>query len=181
MNNKTSLLTAVLMAGIGIALIVLHNRVDILSWISVLIGIMFIIPSLFSLGITFFGHREPEKSVSVSTVIASLGGLGLGIAMCVASGTFAGIFVYVFAGILIVAGIYHIVFITWLAKPYVLPGWFYVIPVLLIIAGVVILFTSVRTLNDVAVLITGIAFILSAVNSIIELVATRPQQKQIKD
>lgn len=174
MNSKTNLLMAVLMAGTGIALIVLHNRVDILSWISVLIGIMFIIPSLFSLGLTFFSGNREDRSSSASSIIASIGGLGLGVAMCIVPGTFAGIFVYVFAAILVVAGLWHIVFITWLAKPAVMPGWFYAIPVLLVIAGVAILFTSIKTINNVVVLITGIAFICSAVNSILELVATRP-------
>lgn len=176
MNNKTSLLTSVIMAGVGIALIVLHNRVDILQWISILLGVMFIIPSLFALGITFFAPASQDvgdKNVKFSSIIAGLGGLGLGIAMCLIPSTFASIFIYVFAGVLIVAGIYHIIVVGFMSKTLIVPGYYYVIPALLIVTGLVIIFSSLRTLNSVVVLITGIMLILSAVNSFMEYIITR--------
>lgn len=184
MNNKTNLLTAVIMAGVGIALIALHNRVDILQWISILLGVMFIIPSLFALGITFFGNKpgqQTDRGATVSSTIAALGGLGLGIAMCLIPSTFAGIFIYIFAGVLIVVGIYHIVVVGYLSKTFVLPAYNYIIPALLIVTGLVILFSSLRTLNNVVVLITGIALLLSAFNSLLEYIsAQRAPRRQLK-
>lgn len=87
---------------------------------------------------------------------------------------FVGLLAYIFAALLILYGIFHIIVIGFWAKPIVLPMWFYVIPVLMIVAGVVLLCTSVRTLNSAVVLITGIALVASAVNSLLEMVSMSP-------
>ncbi len=181
MNKKTNLLTAAVMAGVGIALIILHNHVDILQWISILLGVMFIIPSLWALGVSFLGHRpgdDSDSSTQVSTIVASIGGIGLGVAMCLIPSTFAGLFIYVFAGVLIVAGIYHFIVVRFMSKTFVIPGFYYIIPSLLVVAGLVIMFSSLRTLNNVVVLITGVMLILSAINSFIEYIGTMRQPRR---
>lgn len=185
MNNKTNLLTAVIMAGVGVALIVLHDRVEILQWISIMFGIMFIIPSIFTLGAMIYGrHRSDEEKrtnsgVATAGTIAAIGGLGLGLAMCIVPDVFASIFAYVFAGVLIIAGIYHVSIVGYMSRTISLPGYFYVIPALLIVTGLVIIFTSLKTLNNVVVLVTGIALIMSAVNSIMEFIGSKKKPKNL--
>lgn len=179
MRTKTNIFTAIVMAVVGIALIVLHDRVDLLAWTAVLIGIMFMIPSVFALVMTFYNRRyRSDRGVNVSTVIASLAGIALGLAMCITPSTFAAILVYVFAAILVISGIYHVLFISWLARPLTIPGFCYIIPALLIVTGFVIIFTSIRTLNTVVVLVTGIALLLSAVNTAIETVTARRTDRE---
>lgn len=184
MKTKTNIFTAILMAAVGIALIALHDRVELLSWIIIMIGILFMIPSLFALAMTIISARgKTDRGVNASTIIASLGGLCLGLAMCITPTTFAAILVYLFAAVLIIAGIYHVLIIGWLSRPLVVPGYCYIIPALLIVTGGVIIFTPIHTINDVVVLVTGIALLLSGANSFIEVATAReaPVDRQITE
>lgn len=177
MKTGNNWLTILIVFVVGVLLIVWHQRVDILSWIVMAVGLMLIIPSLYSL-ISALVRKKDEANIthsaSSSTIIASVGALALGIWMVVTPGFFVGLLAYIFGAILILYGIFHIVTIGFWARPFVLPGWMYIIPVLMIGAGVVILCTSVRTIQSTVVLITGIALVASAVNSLCEGVATNP-------
>lgn len=178
MSGKIDLFTSVIVLAVGIALICLYQRVDILDWIVILIGIMFMIPGIFSL----VSGISSRMSGNVASVIAGIGAIVLGAVMCIFPTPFAHILVYIFAGILIVGGIYHIAFIGWLSKPFILPWYYYIIPVLMIIAGLLMIFTDLRTINSVVVLITGISLVCSSFNSLIEWVATHPsKKKEIED
>lgn len=177
MKTGNNWLTILIVFVVGVLLIVWHQRVDILSWIVMAVGLMLIIPSLYSLISALVRKKDDANithSASSSTIIASVGALALGIWMVVTPGFFVGLLAYIFGAILILYGIFHIVTIGFWARPFVLPGWMYIIPVLMIGAGVVILCTSVRTIQSTVVLITGIALVASAVNSLCESVATNP-------
>ncbi len=177
MNGRSNLMTAVIVGVVGALLIAFKGRGDLLTWIAVLIGIMFIIPSVYTLCVELFSRDKAR--VTPLAVITSLGGLGLGIAMCIVPEVFVGIFIYLFAALLILGGIYHVVFITWLARPFRLPLWFYIVPAVLIVTGIVILCNTVDANASVIVLVTGIGFLLFAINSIMEYVATRPGREAV--
>lgn len=167
MTRNSNILMAVITGAIGILLVVLHNSINLLNWISIAVGIMLLIPSIFILW-----SSTSSKVKSPGTTVVSVVTLLLGLAMCIFPGFFAGFFVYVLAIMLIVFGVYHIVDIIGWTKITTIPAYFYIIPVLMIIAGVVILCTSVHDINSVVVLITGIALIASAVNSLLEFAGT---------
>ena len=172
-------LTAVIVLTVGILLVVWHNRIDVLNWIVVIVGLGLVVPGLYSL-ISAFARagsksaKKDEYSAGRSTIIASLGALALGVWMIVSPGFFVELLAYMFGAILIVYGVFHIVFLSVCSRPYIMPGWYYIIPVLMIGAGVVILATSVRTMNSVVVLISGIALIASAFNTMLEIAGTHP-------
>lgn len=184
MKSRSNWLTIIIVFVVGILLIVWHQRIDILSWIVISAGLMLVIPGLYSLISAMVRKKEDGKinySASSASIVASVGALALGIWMIVNPAFFVGLLAYIFAAILILYGIYHIIVIGFRAKPIIMPGWFYIIPVLMIIAGVVLLCTSVRTLNSVVVLITGIALVASAVNSMLETVSMTPtRMKQVE-
>lgn len=176
-------LTAIIVMIVGILLIVWHNEANLLDWFVVAVGIMFIIPGLYSLisALVRKGEKEKQKmehSAASSTIIASVGALALGIWMALSPGFFVGLLAYIFGGILILYGIFHIIFVGFWSRPYVLPFWFYVIPVLMIVAGLVIICTNVRTMNSVVSLITGIALVASSVSTILEISAVNPAGKR---
>ena len=174
MRGKTDLFTSVIVLAVGIALICLYQRVDILDWIVVIVGIMFMIPGIFSL----VGGMASKRPGNASSIVAGVGAICLGVVMCIVPSFFAHILVYIFAGILIIGGIYHIAFLGWMSRPFVLPWYYYIIPILMIGAGLLMIFTSLRTLNNAVVLITGIAFVCSSFNSLIEWIATHPSKKK---
>lgn len=172
-NGKTDLFTSLIVGIAGIAMIVLHNRIDIMEWIVVMIGVMFIIPGVFSV---LLGALSKQRK-STTSVIAGIGAIALGVIMCAMPAQFAGIMVIIFGAILIIAGSYHLCFVAWLSRPFVLPFYYYIIPVLLIVTGVIVMFTNVRTINSIVLLVTGIAFICSAISSLMEWIATHPSHR----
>ena len=79
-------LTAIIVMVVGILLIVWHRNAELLNWFIVAVGIMFIIPGLYSLisALVRKGNKEKEKvehSAASSTIIASVGALALGVWM----------------------------------------------------------------------------------------------------
>ena len=166
MNAKSNTLTAVIFFIAGILLIIFNERINLLAWVSILIGVTFIIPSAYSLYVSLTAKGDSTTKTQLS--IMSVAGLVMGLCMCIFPNVFAGIFVYLFAALLIIGGIYHILIISYMSRPLVLPGYLYIIPALMILSGVIILFTSLREINSAVVLITGIALVLSAINTMLE-------------
>lgn len=175
-NSGSNWLTILVVFVAGVLLIAWHTRIDILQWVVTLVGITLIVPALYSFIIALGRKRrgegeQTERTARASTLWASVAAMALGIWMVVNPSFFAGLLAYIFGAILVLYGIYHIIMMSYWLKPLVFPFWFYVIPVLMIVSGIVILASSVREMNSVVVLITGIALVSSAVNSVLEYTA----------
>lgn len=89
-----------------------------------------------------------------------------------------GLIVYVFGALLLVYGVYELVWAAWMARPFRMPVYFYLVPILMIIGGIVILCTTIRTMNQVMMLLTGILLLASAINSTLEYVAMHPAKRR---
>ncbi len=173
MSGKTDLFTSIVVAAVGVVMICLYQRIELLSWIVILIGAMFAIPGIFSI---ILGMRSKEKGGSTTGILTGIGATALGAFMILMPSSFTGILVFIFAGLLIIGGIYHIIFVAYLSRPFILPVYYYIIPILMVIAGIVLLTTSVRTLNNVVVLVTGVSFVLWSVSTLMEWIATHPSK-----
>lgn len=169
LTSKSNLFTAVIVGVVGILLIVLHSHIDLLNWTAVAVGLMFVLPSLFVL-CSGIGRKE---TMPPGTILVAVGGLIFGLLMCIFPSAFAGFFVYVFAALLIIMGVLQLVDISSWSKVVKMSYYVYIIPILLIATGIVILCTTLRDINTVVVLITGIALIASSLNTFIEYFATR--------
>lgn len=177
MKNPGNWLTTLVVFVAGVLLIAWHSRIDILQWIVDLVGITLIVPALYSFIIALGRKRRGEgdetvRTARTSTLWASIGAIALGVWMVCDPTLFAGLLAYIFGALLVLYGIYHIVLMSYWLRPFAFAFWFYVIPVLMIIAGIVILASSVRDMNSVVVLITGIALVASAVNTLLEYTAS---------
>lgn len=161
-SNNNQFLTAIIVGLVGLLLIIFEGRGDLLRWIAILIGIMFIVPGAFVLTGEL---RCPADQRSDSAVVASAGCLALGVCMCVVPGVFVGIFIYLFAFMLILGGVYQIIFISRMTG---LGGTFYIIPVVLALTGIVMLCAGAERDASVIVLIMGIGMVLYSVNTLFE-------------
>lgn len=189
MRPASTVFYGILVVLIGILLIVFHNHGELLSWVVILAGISLIIPCLYTLISTVSGERKQRRQgvdtfslrlMTSGMVVTSVIGIGLGIWLVVSPGFFIGFLAYAFAVLLIIYGIYHLCILLWVCKPLKMPGYFYIIPVLLIIAGLVILFSTVREIQSAVILITGIGLIGAGFSSIIEYIAARSAAQAIK-
>ena len=116
------------------------------------------------------GNRIYRSKASFAYgVIASLGGMGLGLWMVISPATLIGIIVYLFATILVIAGLYNILMLAYGHRPIKFPVWMYILPSLMTIAGIIILCTDVKSIESTVVLITGISIVAFAVNRFLEL------------
>lgn len=184
-NSGNNWLTILVVFVAGILLIAWHSRIDILQWVVVLVGIALIVPALYSFIIALGRRRrgegdERQRTARTSTLWTSVAAMALGVWMVLDPTFFAGLLAFMFGGILVLYGIYHIVLMSYWLRPAVFPFWFYIIPVLMLASGIVILCTGVRAMNSVVVLITGIALVASAVNSMLEYTAASSGRRSIE-
>lgn len=173
MNSKGNILTSTLLLFVGVALIALYNRVELFSWIVIAIGILFILPSLYNLIVLIISKRDKERTARTPGIVSSIGGLCLGICMLVDPNIFVGILVYLFAALLVVGGISQIALIAYGTAPLRAPWWMYIAPVIITGVGVWMLCSNILDIQSTVVLITGIAFVITAINSILVYVGAR--------
>lgn len=190
MNTK-SWLTILVTAIVGVLLIVFYDHGEILSWVVTLFGVCLIIPAVYNLISTLRVRKRlrlesqthtntrplPAGAVSAS-MVASVAGIALGVWMLLTPDFFVGLIVYVFGALLIVYGIYELVWVAWMAKPFRMPFYYYLVPILMIVGGIVILCTSIRTMNQIMMLLTGILLLASALNSALEIVSMHPAKRR---
>lgn len=184
-NSGNNWLTILVVFVAGVLLIAWHSRIDILQWVVVLVGITLIVPALYSFIIALGRRRRGEgdqdrRTARTSTLWTAVAAIALGVWMVLDPTFFAGLLAYMFGAILILYGLYHIVTMSYWLRPVVFPFWFYIIPVLMIAAGIVILCTTVRMMNDIVVLVTGIALVASAVNSMLEYTASASARRALE-
>lgn len=189
MRPKSSLFYGLLVIAIGILLIVFNNRGELLSWVVILAGLALIIPCVFTLANAINDNRRASRSgtdtfnqrmMTTGVIITSIIGIGLGVWLVVSPNFFIGFIAYGFAILLILYGIYHLCVVIWMCRPLVLPAGFYIIPSLMIIAGLIILLTNVRYIKSAVIIITGIGLIGAGVSSILEYVAAGSSQRAIE-
>lgn len=182
MRPKSTILYGLLVILIGALLIAFNNNGELLTWVVVLAGIALIVPCLYTLITTVSDGRRDRAAgtdnlstriMSTGVIITSVIGIGLGIWLVASPNFFIRFIAYAFAVILILYGIYHLCVVVWLCAPAKMPLGYYILPLLLIIAGLVILCTDLRNLKSAVIIITGFGLIFAGISSILEYWAVR--------
>lgn len=143
-------------------------------YLVITIGVLFLVPGLISV----FGYLAAGKQGSRSFPIAGLGSLLFGLWLMIMPAFFVGILMYVLGAILVLAGISQIVNLSAARSWTVVPGGFFVIPVLVLIAGIVVLFNPF-TAATVPFIILGVSSIVYGLSDLISI--TRFREKKEKD
>ncbi|MDE5799635.1 MAG: DUF308 domain-containing protein [Paramuribaculum sp.] len=203
MNNKfSSWIITLVIAVVGVLLIVWHNEVDLFSWLIRALGIILAAPAIYVLlsSLSALRHNRlkataeitdahtgttelkfSSSTVAWSLIIVSVATIVLGFWMLINPGFFVGLVSYLFAIVVIIFGILQIVDVAYLTRPVILPVYFYILPALLIIAGIVIMCTNVKTIDGVVTLITGILLVLYSVNRIAQQIVYYSESRKIKN
>lgn len=176
MTSKFTFLLNIFAFVVGVLFIVLFcNGVGAFEVFSVILGISFILISCFSL-ISMFAKEKadfvPERRTNWM-IIPDVGGLILGIVLVAAHEFFAEFLSAVFAVLLIVGAIYKLWGLYAIRKTVVYPKWFYIVPTVIFICGIVLFTIGINAVQKVLSLIIGIAFVAYAVNSLLEYIAYR--------
>ncbi len=176
MNGKGSIITNLIILLAGVLLCWLSNRPHVLHTIIFITGIIFIVPALINI-VMLFGHSnsEEKKSYVMKVVdwITSGAGIILGICLVLSPDFFLPILVYLFGAIAVLGGLFQIYMLSYGFRPVKFPATLYIIPVVLLVGGVVMLFTGhygedgVGLADQTVLLMTGIGMILFAINTFV--------------
>ena len=174
-NYKSVVYRAVLSIILGVVLVSWPGAA--LKYIIMLIGLIFLLTGLISYVMT---NREREVRSRYFDPFSGIGSLILGLLLLCLPSSFLSIFMFVFGFILVVAAIGQ--FVTLAAARQFGPVSFvsYLFPVLIFVAGIVILFDPFRSAEGVVILF-GVTSIFYGVTDFINQYAIRKLRKKNED
>lgn len=153
----------------GVIFLLLNATPNILEWVSRVLGILFIIPSLWFLirGFAFKSTIE-VRNVVMAGLIPAAGGIFFGAVMILLPELFKEIITMLMGALLVVLGLYQCVYIIMLRRDVKIPVWYLLIPIAVLACGVVVMVVdSVKGDENMVVLITGVTMILFNVTSLL--------------
>lgn len=170
MSNKGNALISALILILGGVFIYFFDGDRVPRSIVFLCGLAFAIPALILLVATFFtGKTRHSAAYRGVQMVCGIGGLGLGACIMLMPDIFRPLLIYPFAVLLVGGGAFQVFLISHKQRPVDYPAWMYVVPIVVMIAGVAMLcITSLRDASNErwVVLITGIAAVLYGLNGI---------------
>ena len=104
-------------------------------YLVIVVGLVFFLPSLFSL----IGYYRKDRQSGMYFPIVSLGSLLFGLWLMVSPAFFVGILMYVLGAVLVFAGITQVVNLLGARSYATVSNGFYVTPVLVLLAGIIVL------------------------------------------
>lgn len=149
---------------IGLVLVIWPEFV--LKSIIMIIGIFCFAVGIFALGAYFINgrHRGNEKDPTV--IVTGVVSILFGILLLIMPKIFAGIIMYLLGALLILAGIQQIVALVIGSKNRSVSFMFYILPVLIIIAGIVVILNPF-TIQYAVIILLGAAEILYGIVGLI--------------
>lgn len=163
----------------GVLFLLFFNNDNVLKIVAIILGIIFIVPSLIYLGMVVSHHNEERDATKLMGIFPAIGGLCFGVVLDLKPELFSEILSVIFSVLLIALGLFHIVFMVMSTRRLKFKFWHYIIPLLIIISGVVTLLVTKGNLS-LLILLTGISLILASFSTLIEYLAERKVQKAAK-
>lgn len=158
---------------VAIGVLLLVFREQAMPFIVMCVGLLFLLPALFTLFLTFAPvfkrNASHVNSKKVAVTIISTGSLLLGLWMLFDPGFFIAILMWVLGGILLLVGLLQILGLLRVRKKMKISYMLFVIPVLIFLAGAVILFYPFEAAS-LPFVILGIAAIFSVVSDMINTI-----------
>lgn len=169
-----NLLTNVILLLAGVILMIFHNVPDILLWGCRVMGAMFLLPAVVYLIMVAVRRTDARTGVDYMGVLPAVGGLCFGLVMILKPDKFDGILQLLMAVLLIVLGLFHVIYLMLSRKSLNIKGWYFICPIVVAICGMVSLMVpSLRENVSAVVLMTGICLLLFNFTSLQEYLAER--------
>lgn len=166
-----SIMRCVSAIAIGILLMVWPETAII--YLVIAIGAMFFLPSLF----TIVGYFMKGRQLGMYFPIVSLGSLLFGLWLMVSPAFFVGILMYVLGAVLVFAGISQIAGLLGARSHAAVPFGYYVMPVLILLAGLVVLVNPFAAAT-VPFIILGISSTAYGISELIHVYKFRRKEEK---
>lgn len=170
MKARNLIYIAVVSIAIGAALIVANKSISS-NGVVMAGGIIFIVASLINALVIYLEKKDSSRSVltSMSGQLANVGALVLGICLLIFRSTFVVLVPYIFGIIVAIAACYQFFILAMGARPATLPGWLYLVPIVLVGAAIYLFTRHANAGEDhIIILVSGIALALFGIFTIIE-------------
>lgn len=140
-------------------------------YLVITVGVLFLVPGLF----TIISYLTRSKELDRSFPIAGLGSLLFGLWLMIMPAFFVNILMYVLGAVLVLAGISQIVNLSAARSWTFVPGGFFVVPALVLIAGIVVLFNPF-TVATVPFIVLGVSSIVYGISDFINIIRFRQKK-----
>lgn len=179
MNKMNSaLLRSALAIVLGIVLVLWPEMA--VTYLVITIGILFILPGIFSLLSYFTRNRENQEGSGRTFPIEGAGSILLGVWLVVMPEFFVNILMYILGVLLILAGVFQIVSLI-KSRKYYRVGWgYYVLPLFILITGILILAYPFGAAANTFVLF-GVTSIVYGLSDIVNTYKFRKKNELIID
>ena len=155
-----SFLRAICALVIGLVLVMFPDQAG--DYFVITIGVIFLVPSLVSI-IGYFAQSTEMRS---RFPIEGVGSLLFGLWLIIIPGLFADLLTFVLGFILVMGGVQQIASLSMARRWMPVPGAFYLIPSLILIAGIIALFNPTGARNT-AFIIIGISSLVYSLSELI--------------
>ena len=173
-----NLLTNVILLLAGIILIIFHGVPSIMLWGCRVMGAMFMLPAVIYLVMVAVRHADARTSADYMGVLPAVGGLCFGLVMIIKAHLFDGILQMFMGMLLVVLGLFHVIYLLLSSKSLTIKGWYYFCPLIVVLCGLLsLLLPSLRDSDSTVVLITGICLLLFNFTSLQEYLAERRERR----
>ena len=177
-----NLLTNVILLFAGIILIMFHSVPNIMIWGARVMGTMFVLPAVAYLIMVALRHANARTSTDYLGVLPAVGGLCFGVVMIIKAHLFDGILQLFMGVLLVILGLFHIIYLMLSRNSLNVKGWYYVCPLFVVLCGILsLVLPSLRASVSTVVLITGICLLLFNFTSLQEFMAERRRRKVVTD
>ena len=167
-----NLLTNVLMLLVGVCLILFYNVPDLMVWVAIVLGLLFLLPAMSYLIVVAVRHAGNRSGTDYLGMLPALGGVCFGIIMLLRPSKFCEVLQLLMGVLLVVLGLYHIIYLALSQRTLKVKGWYYLAPVVVVLCGVLSL-TWLHDKDQTVVLLTGICLLLFNFTSLQEYLAER--------
>ncbi|MBO5444672.1 MAG: DUF308 domain-containing protein [Muribaculaceae bacterium] len=184
MNGKSLTYTGVVTLIVGVVLLFMQSTaIDIVVMvlgiaflIAAAVNLFFVFSSSSKVSVEVNGKKESHASLSIGSLLSAVAAAALGLWMVIRPSGFSSLLVYVFAALMILAGIYHIFMLLYGFGKIGFPFVFYILPILLVVTGVVVLVLGPVKMMNFIVLVTGISLIAYSVCNFLEAARVSSQR-----
>ena len=175
-----NLLTNVILLLAGIILIVFHGVPNILIWGARVLGVTFVLPAVAYLIMVAVRHADARTSTDYMGVFPAVGGLCFGLVMIIKAHLFDGILQLLLSVLLVVLGLFHIIYLLLSKSSLNIKGWYFVLPIIVVLYGILSLsMPAMRENVSTVVMLTGVGLLMFNITSVHEYFAERRVRRAI--
>lgn len=173
MDKRSGIWTGLIALAAGIVLLFLQGTA--IHIIVMILGAVLLACAVMNLILIFYQSRrasdgEAKGRINFGSTVSALIAGAFGVWLLIDPRGMTNMVVYIVAALMILAGLYHVMMLAFGFKSVRFPGWFYILPVCLIIAGTVVICIGATVVTNSLVLLLGIALIVFAVSVFSEVI-----------